>query len=341
MVATINAFFNPTKPGDTFKGLNGSVKGETSSRLITSLPEFLREAKRDYSIQVVPAFQRLPTGDFAAVEDQFHLVRSVDQRVVSPKTVSSQYDPLSLMEAASEVQPFCDAGWATPDGVYDAKNGSLEVLSLRLDAQGEIAGEKFLHYIVVVIPHGGGKAQGKVISWRIVCCNTFAAAVSAGYDFAIGHRKARADEVGTVTKERFSLEVQAWQNVQKHIQKLSEKINVWNGVNLAYKDAEDLTNRLLGIKNPEEVSTRKKNVRDMILSGFNNAKIGTRGRTAWDWLNGVTSYTSNGMPESKVTDIDRMVRNIEPTGTGFKLEQEAEKLLADFQPARPMGPGLI
>lgn len=328
MVASINAFFNPTKPGDTFKGLNGSIKGETADQLYRSLPSFLVAAKRDYQIQVVPAFQRLPTGDFAAVEDQFHLVRSVDQRVVSPKTVSSQYDPLSLMDAAAEVQPFVDAGWATPDGVYDAKNGSLEVLSLRLDAGGDIAGEKFVHYIVVVIPHGGGKAQGKVISWRIVCCNTFAAAVSAGFDFAIGHRKARADEIGTITKERFALEVRAWQNVQNHIKTLSERINVWSGVNLAFKDAEDLTNKLLKIKDLNETSTRTKNVREAILAGFRNPKIGTNGRTAWDWLNGVTNYISNGLDGSKVSDIDRMVRNIEPTGTGFKLEQEAEKLLA-------------
>jgi hypothetical protein len=327
---TINAFFNARHEGDNYKGLNATINGITSDRTIRSLPEFLTTAGRDYDIQVVPAFQRLPGGDFAAVEDQFHLVRSVDQRVVSPKTVSAQYDPLSLKDAASEVQSFVDAGWATPDGVYDARGGSLEVLSLRLDADGQIGPDEFLHYIVVVIPHGGGKAQGKIISWRIVCCNTFAAAVSASYDFAIGHRKGRTAEVGTVTKERFSLEVQAWQNVQDHIRTLADKINVWNGVSLKSRDAEELTDKLLGIKKLDDASTQKRNNRDAILAAFNNGQIGTYGRTAWDWLNGVTYFTSNGREGSKVSAVDRMVRNIEPTGTGFKLEQSAERLLAEL-----------
>ena len=242
------------------------------------------------------------------------------------------------MDVAEEIAPWVQAGWATPDAVFEARNGSLEVLVLRLDAGGEIAdGDFFVHYIVIQNPHGaGGKAKGKIISFRVVCCNTFAAAVSAASDFAITHRVAKGDsEVqAEIMAKRTQEAVAAWEQVQEHIRQLSERINVWNDATIQFSDAEHLTDSLLGITKLEDASTRKKNTREAILSAFSMPQYGTFGRTAYDWLNGVTFVNSSPHAEtvqkSKVGTIERTVRNMDPNGTGFKLEQKAEKVLAGF-----------
>jgi hypothetical protein len=344
MTATINAFYNPTQNGDTFKGLFPSdpkFKGECADAIIRDLGKFLETSNRNYYIKKVPAYQAIGDLDgmpqFAEAENQFHLVRSVDNHIVSPHTVTEQYAPLSLMDVAEEIAPWVQAGWATPDAVFEARNGSLEVLVLRLDANGEITdGDFYVHYIVIQNPHGsGGKAKGKIISFRIVCCNTFAAAVSAASDFTISHRVARGsvEEQTAIMAERTSTAIAAWDKVQSHIADLAARVNVWNAAPLTFADAEHLTDSLLGITKLD-ASTRKKNMRDFILAAFSMPQFGTFGRTGYDWINGVTfinsSPNADSVKASKVSTIDRAVRNMDPNGTGFKLEQKAEKVLTAF-----------
>lgn len=329
--ATISAFFNARNAGDDFKGLNSSIEGRTSDRIIQGIPEFLKEAGRDYGILKKPALYRFPspTGDgdeIAEAEGQYHLVRSNDYKVVSEHTVTGQYDPLCLVDIGQEMQPFCDQGWATPDGVYD-RDGSVEILTLRLDAGqlDEMPDGDYLHYLCIVNPHGKGKAQGKVISWRVVCANTFARAVSASYSFAISHRVA-TDTQGK-TRERFKDAVARWEDAQNQIRKLAERIERLSAVKISVADATKLADDLLGIRaDADKLSTNKENKKDAILASFNNPKLGTYGANAWDFMNAVTYLTSNG-PGSKVQGIKRVVRNIEPNGTGFKLESEALALV--------------
>lgn len=286
--ATIKGFFNPRHEGDQFKGLNSTIEGEVADTVISDLPTFLQKAGRDYYIKKVPAGVCDPTGavnengsvvpGWIEVENQFHLVRSSDHRVVSPSTVTKQYAPLSLVDIAEELQPWCDQGWATPDGVYEGRGGALEILSLRLDAGGiEIPDEDFMHYVVFQNPHGsGGTAKGKIISWRIVCANTFAAAVSATADFAITHRAAAGDheEQQQIMTGRVRDAVSAWEKAQEHIRSLSTRVNALQQVPLQLSDAKELTNRLFGIDNEEKASKRTLNRRDAVLYGFNTPKIG-------------------------------------------------------------------
>lgn len=350
-MSTINAFYNPTKEGKRFTGLFGNSEGwqgDCAEAMITDLQKFLEAANRNYFIKKVPAGvydlmggvneRGEVTPTWREVENQFHLVRSVDFKVVSPHTVTDQYAPLSLMDMAEEIEPWVQAGWATPDAVFEARDGALEVLVLRLDAQGEITdGDFYVHYAVIQNPHGsGGKAKGKIISWRIVCCNTFAAAVSAASDFTITHRVARGsvEEQTAIMAKRKQEAVAAWEKVQNHIAELSKRVNMWKGAPLTFADATHLTDQLLGIKKVEDASARKKNMRDGILGAFSMPQFGTYGVNAYDWINAVTfvnsSPNSGIVKASKVSAIDRAVRNMDPNGTGFKLEQEAEKVLANF-----------
>jgi hypothetical protein len=348
--ATIKGFFNPQRQGDTFKGLNGSIKGSLASRIHGNLFEFLQEGGRNYFIKKVPARIYDPTGAIDAagnivpgdidVENQFHLVRSIDHRVVSPHTVTESYAPLSLMDVAEELQPWCEAGWCQPDGVYSAKNESLEVLTLRLveDAGIVMPGdEKFLHYIVFENVHAtGGKAKGKIITWRIVCANTFAAAISARSDFTITHRvaKGNAEEQQKIMAERVKEAVAAWEQAKNHIARLAEKVGVWQAKGMSKGEAVSITNRFLDITDEEDASTRSVNKRDAIVAAFEMPAAGTFGRSAWDWINAVTFVNSSPLAElnkkSKVDAVDRIVRTTTVNGTGFKDEAKAENLLAEF-----------
>lgn len=343
--ATIKGFFNPRQKGDNFKGLNSTIEGEVAEDVIQDVPTFLKRAGRDYYIKKVPAYVNDPFGGvdeqgnvvpaFREAENQYHLVRSNDHRVVSPHTVTDQYAPLSLMDMADEVQPWCNAGWATPDGVYEARGGSLEVLSLRLDAGGNIGGDEFIHYAVFQNPHGaGGKACGKIISWRIVCANTFAAAVSATADFKITHRvgAAEQDVQQGVMAERVKAAVDAWEQVKEHIARLSERVNRWQSSPLTKADATELANRLFGITNESKAATRTKNRRDAVVTAFDSPQYGTNGANAWDWLNAVTFFTSSPYAPSnkKVDPIARTLRATDSNGSGFSLESKAERLIESF-----------
>jgi hypothetical protein len=245
------------------------------------------------------------------------------------------------MDIADELQPWCSQGWATPDGVYGGRflpdgGESVEVIALRLDA-GDMDspdGEKLIHYLVVTNPHGqGGKPQGKIITWRIVCCNTFAAALSASYDFDISHRiSSKSEDPNAIMAERMKTAVENWTHAREKIADLANRINAWQAISVSKDDAGDLTKTLLGIRDLDKVASRTRNKFDSILSGFDNRNAGTFGRSAWDFLNAVTFFTSSPLSgsnvKSKVLSVDRMLRNIDPNGTGFALERQAEKLVA-------------
>ena len=347
----VNAFFNPTHDGDTYTGLNASIQGVTSPVRIEGIPAFLRAAGRDYWIRRVPALH--PTrlvgdtesdrfGQPEILGGQFHLIRSDNGTVVSPKTVSAQYAPMSLLDISEEMQPWCEQGWTVPDGVYGGRfledgGESVEILTLRMNTEGIDFpdGETFRFYLCVSNPHGsGGTAKGKIIGFRIICGNTFAAAISHAHDFAVSHRVAKDSEPGDIMKERMAFAVQNWTAAREKIAALAARVNSFQGVKLAASDAADLAEQLLGIKGkkPESVSTRAKNKKAEILTAFRNPGAGTYGETAWDFLNAVTYVNSSpnapGFKTSRVAPVDRILRTIDPQGTGFAVERAAEKLIA-------------
>jgi len=332
---SITAYFNPRHEGDTSTGLLGPIDGTCGDKIEQNLHSFLKAAGRDYGVNLRHAHVQKSDGSFQQIENQFLICRDTPERtVISPTTVTNSYGPLSLMDIADELQPFCDAGWATPDGVYD-RSGYLEVLGLRLDAgQTDLPnGEKFMHYIIVQNPHGaGGKVRGKIIDFRIVCANTFAMAVSRAHDFEVTHRVARDAKGHEIVKQRLAFAVEQWENVQDHIKRLADRIDVFSSVPLDESGALALTDRLLGLdgKPISDASTRSKNKRDAIMGGFNSLDMGTQGKSLWDWNNAVTSFLSSPKAESTVTSkvsaLDRTTRNILPDGSGAKVEALASRL---------------
>lgn len=333
----IQAFFNPQHPGDTFRGLNGTIQGRTADRLIQGLPEFLQAAERDYWIRKAPAGVLLSDGTYGPADGQYHLVRaregSPDGLIVSPMTVREQYAPLSLLDVAEELRPWTEQGWATPDGVYD-RNLSTEILSLRLDG-GDMDAfkgpDRMLHYAIVILRHGQGRAEGKIISWRMVCQNTIAAACSAAADFKIGHRTASDADKAETMRERTALAVNGWEALRTHVRSLAERMDAFKAVDLTPSKAERIVERILGIK-AGRASRQAENRKAEILDAFNDPRYGTEGRTLWDLYNGVTFTLSSPyarLARGKSDPLDRMVRSIDfRQGVNFRAESRAVEILA-------------
>ena len=351
----IQGYFNKRAEGDQHeRSIFAGIDGETSDTILPDLPSFLEAAGRDYGILRTPALVRDPFGGVdengeisetvREVENQFHLTRTSDGRVVSPHTVTGQYAPLTLLDIAAEIQPWCDDGWVTPDAVYSGKNESLEILCLRMDASGALPnGEDWEHYIVFRNPHGsGGKAKGSIVSYRAQCSNTFGS-LGRGVEFVIGHRisaKMTDDQRSEQMAERVKQAKAAWRTAEGYISELAVRVNRWEGATLSFAEAATLTNGLLGIPkgadidDPKEVSKRKAKTRAAILEAFSMPQYGTNGATVYDWLNGVTFVQSSPhaatVKASKVSPVDRMIRNVLPTESGYKLEATAEKMADAF-----------
>ena len=345
----ITGFFNARQDGDQHaKSIFSGIDGETAEAVISDLPTFLEAAGRDYGILRKPALIRDPFGGVnedgevieavREVENQFHLTRTNDGRVVSPHTVTAQYAPLTLLDVAAEIQPWCDAGWVTPDAVYSGKNESLELLCLRMDASGDLPNDlDWKHYIVIRLPHGsGGKAKGTYVHFSPTCSNAFGS-LGRGREFVIGHRisaQMTDDERHVVMGQRAKEAKEAWASANDHIAKVGQRINRWINAPVSMAQAELLTDTLLKITSLDDASTRKKNVRESILDGFQMPQFGTEGATLFDWLNGVTfvnsSPHSDAVSKSSVSPVDRIIRNVDPNGSGYKLEAKAYTLADQF-----------
>jgi hypothetical protein len=347
----ITGYFNARQEGDTnAPSMFAGVTGTTSEEVFTDIKAFLAAANRDYGIlrvqsQVLDPFGGTDeTGEIVPaireVENQYHLTRTSDGRVVSPKTVSDQYHPMTLMDLAEEIQGWVDDEWCTPDAVFAGKNESLEIFSLRLDGGGELEnGEQWTHQIVFRLPHGvGGKCRGSIISFREQCSNTFGA-MAFGKEFVIGHRmsaKMTEDERAAAMAKRAKDAATAFKVAQKHIEELEKRIALWESTPITFAQAEALTDSLLDITNIDDpkLSTRKKNRREAILEGFNMPRWGTMGDTLYDWFNGVTfensSPNSEAVKKSTVETTDRMIRNVDPNGSGNKHEAKAVRMAHAF-----------
>ena len=299
----------------------GTVPTET----ITNLADFLREGGMFYDVEKRPAFQELDgmndNGEavkiYRPVENQFHLVRSDDGKIVSDKTVSAQYDPMDPKKTCDIIQAFCEQGFATPDGAFSLYNGNSEVISLALDYQDPIeSGSVWKHFLVVQNSHGSGKFRGKLTSIRVVCDNAVTAAFARGADFAIAHKGQ--------TFDRVKYAVETWSRVRDYLRTMGQK---YGKLLVCPVDINACVDDILEIKAGEKISTQLENKRDELIRLANGGSPGTAGKTAADVFNAVTywaSYNTGG--KGSKDERERFASNLD--GTRAKFTQAAlDKLL--------------
>jgi hypothetical protein len=234
--------------------------------------------------------------------NQFHICRGNDGPVISTSTVSSSYDPLSPSNMAEQLQPFVEQGWAVPDYAFTRKNGSVEVVALKLDEAGfdsdleDKTGDSFKWWLVAQNHHSNGAAFASVYGERLICKNGMVS-IANQTKFSIHHRgNAQA---------RLEQGFRQWEGLKAVIRKMAIRMGMYIDYPMDVVAAKALTNIILDIESgipEEEISARTRKVRDRILDAFYMPSFGTNGSTAYDYFNAIT-YVNSHLPEgSKVTE---------------------------------------
>lgn len=291
------------------------------------IKEFLTAKGMDYSVEKEQATRMNADGVAVLVPGQFHLVRSTDQKVISPSTVSKRYSVTNPTKMCDPIAPLVAEGWIKPDNGFLFKDDSYEVVSFEmnsseLDDGGKIAGEEWKHWISLHNHQGGGGGlKGSITSFRVVCENTAAAAAREAC-FSIRH----TGDIDT----NYKWAIDQWQKLKDGIRKLSERMTVFANLELSGAEALELLHDLYDVQDPEEVSTRTENELAFAINEFSNPRRGTFGKSGLDLFNAVTATNSHYSPKNSKESANKRLASIyDMNGSRFKLESAAIGLLED------------
>jgi hypothetical protein len=327
---------------NTFTGNRSYFGGSTPVETGSNLEAFCEAVGFDYDVVKLPAPHpgKVYNPDFGDegknvfVPNQFHLVRSKDDVVVSPSTVSGQYGVISPDDIKASIEDIVSEGWGTPDTMMYIHGGRSEVIILKLDGQAGqnicIHGidESWAWYLMIINSHGRGKCRGRIIAKRPVCQNQIAGLMS-DFDWGVTHRGKAATKVAN--------NVETWDALKKRIRVVADKMNLYAGTDI---DVRAACQEIVGLKSPgvgqdlREVNpSRSMNLYDALVDGSNVPSLGTYGQTAMDVYNSVTSFNTRGHDavKSDMHPADRAVRVIEGAGkAGLGLEMRAHRVLRDL-----------
>lgn len=269
----------------------------TNSR---DVDQCVSEAGMDYTIEKKPS-QVLVDSDMPGyhktveVPGQYHLVRSTDNKIVSPQTVRNKYTVLQPSTQIDVLREYVDQGWATVDGIFSLYDGGSDVVCLQLDAQQSVTGDEseYQHYMVVQNFHGRGACRGKLVSFRVVCHNTATAAFgSKGVlsDWKIPHTASIGD--------RYKVACRTWENVKAQITEQAKILGLFAEHEL---DVPKCISDILGID--EDSSTRAINQRDLILSyaDLDANNVGDNALTVYNSFTGWATHHAGGKAGKEVT----------------------------------------
>lgn len=274
---------------------------------------FQDAARMRYTVTKEPVYVVDDSG-YTVVPNQWHLMRSDDQRIVSGSTVSDRYTPLQPGVLFDVAEPFVREGWGSPDAAFTLYGGQSEVVTLRLDLQDSIPGDPsaWAHYLVLQNHHGKGAVRGKKVSVRVVCHNTATIAFRGGADFAIRHSAKVEDNVRTA--------VSTWKEIREELQEMSKRLAPLTQKVLGLHQTGKVLHEILGT-DPEKPNRAYQQI---LEAAFDSPGV-SGNWTAYDLLQGVTFFNSHGGNKSKQENRVAALVN----GPKAALEKRAtEKLLA-------------
>lgn len=299
---------------------------------MTTTEKFLEDNGMNYTVQREPAIQRTfnEKGEpqYAEVEGQFHLVRSTDKAVVSPKTVSSKYEPMNPQGMILPIAPLIMEGWVTPTHGYKLSGGSHEVLSFKIDGgmlenKGTIVGEEWDHFFQLHNFQGAGSFFGTLYCYRLACKNGAVRIVQKAGGFRLRH-------MGAI-QTKYEDAMRTWKEIQAEIRKLSERMTVWSETPVTPIQALTLLHAIYEVEDPNNIGTRTQNEINFALSEFSNPARGTYGRSAYDVYNAITATNTHYSPSnSRETEVKRLSSLLNPNGSRNKLEGMAIEVLSSL-----------
>lgn len=301
-----------------------------TSTLTTTTDAFLDKSGMNYTVSKEPAIQRTldATGQpvYSEVEGQFHLVRSTDSAVISPKTVSGKYVPINPRIMIAPVAPLIAEGWVTPHRGYKLSEGSHEVLSFKIDGgmlenEGKIVGEEWDHSFQIHNFQGAGSFFGTLYCIRKICVNGATRVVSKGNGFRLRH-------TGPI-ETKYEEAMQTWKEIKEQIRKLSERMTVWNGLAVTATQAVSIFQDIYEVTDPNDISSRTKNELEFAIREFANPQRGTYGRSLYDIYNAITATNTHYAPaNSRESEVKRTSSMLNPAGSRNKLEARAVEILS-------------
>ena len=253
---------------------------------------FLERTGLDYTVEKRPSLFDV-NGEVTTVPNQFHLVRSSDNHVVSPSTVSKSYGVITpSMVVENVLKTFYDAGFGNFCAGFQTRNGSREHIAFRLDfgqdndiLENPLPSDSWENYLVITNSHGGSKLEGGLHRLRRVCSNGLHV---YGYELSFGIR-----HTGDV---RLKLETvrQNWQAAREVIAKQNAMLEKLAATQC---DVRRVIEDILGISGKiaagQKVSAQLETKRDPIESYAKRADMGADGRTLYAVLNGFTAFASH------------------------------------------------
>ena len=272
-----------------------------------------RGARMDYRVIKSQAYQSVivvdddgPKDGFALVENQYHLVRSDDNRIVSPSTVTDRYTPVCPTDLLEILTPFEEQGYGSMESAFVLKNGTEEVLSLRLDMGENVYGDdsKYDTYLVVHNSHGLGSIKLKLTQIRVVCNNTLTAAFSGGCDRKMHHTES--------VKDKIKFAANYWEEAQKTIKNHADRLGKLakaNGISIPATIDEMLETLKNNGKPMKEGSTQLKNRRERLVDAANNSPGAGENNllSIYHGITSVNSHDDNGKggktPEDRFSSI--------------------------------------
>lgn len=295
-----------------------------TTTLTTTTTAFLESCGMNYNVLAMPAPH--PVERDQDIKGQFHLVRSTDKAVISPKTVSAKYVPTCPIDMIAPIAPLIAEGWVTPNKGYMLSDGSHEVLSFKIDGgmlenKGTVVGEEWNHFFQIHNFQGGGAFFGTLYCERLVCKNGAVRIVQKSHGFRLRHMGA--------LQTKYEDAMQTWKEIKDEIRKLSERMTVWNSKNVTAAQALTILQDIYEIDDVQNVAARTQNELDFAMREFSNPARGTNGRTAYDIYNAITATNSHYAPRnSRETEAKRLSSMLNPNGSRNRLEGRTVEVLA-------------
>jgi len=294
--------------------------------MMQATTDFLNREGMNYSVQAMLAPH--PVHRDQNVEGQYHLVRSTDNVVISPKTVSKKYVATCPIDMIAPIAPLIAEGWVTPERGFMLSGGSHEMLVFKIDGgkldnSGKVDGEDWDHFFQLHNFQGSGSFFGSLFARRQICSNGAVRIVSKGNGFRLRHMGA--------LQAKYEDAMRTWEDIQVEIRKLSKRMTVWNGQTLTYSEAVALFHMIYDVEDPNDIATRTENELNFAISEFSNPGRGTYGKTVADVYNAITATNTHYAPKSsRETETKRMSSLFNPNGSRNLLEGRAIEVLSSL-----------
>lgn len=277
---------------------------------VLTAAEALTAGGLDWTVDKVPAWDRLADGTFVQVPGRFHIRRSSDDKILG--AVGGDYNPIQNVEAFEFFDALVDSGEAKYETAGSLFGGKKIWLTAKIGDGFQVCGEDYLGYLLISTTHDGSRAFTAATTFiRVVCNNTETMAMNgAKTKWTLHHKQTLAgrvqearDSLAMTHKaiDAFDVEVQRLIQVQVDADKFKAIIESDGFLPAQKRQKEKNVESLMGIFENEST------INDTDIKG-----------TGWGAFNALTFWLDHGLEvrsqEARMTKLTE--------GLGYSLRNK-------------------